>query len=70
MLLAEVADEIDRLHDQPDSTCRCMLAVNAYLANMTEDNRHIVRDRYLDIPEHLRHYTLGDMDYGAGPCGS
>jgi hypothetical protein len=32
MLLSEVADEIDRLNDRPNSTGRCLHAVDAYLA--------------------------------------
>ncbi|GIE34632.1 hypothetical protein Ait01nite_076770 [Actinoplanes italicus] len=62
MLLAEVADEIDRLNDRPDSTGRCMEAVRAYLADSTEENRLRVREGYLAIPGHLRVYALGDMD--------
>ncbi|MCP3785206.1 hypothetical protein NLX85_17720 [Micromonospora sp. A3M-1-15] len=45
MLLGEVADEIDRLNDRPDSTGRCLLAVQAFLADMSERNRLAVRDR-------------------------
>ena len=37
MLIGEITDEIDRLDDQP--TDRCLLAVEQYLADMTEDNR-------------------------------
>ncbi|HWS36504.1 MAG TPA: hypothetical protein VN408_27680 [Actinoplanes sp.] len=61
-LLAEVADDIDRLNGRPDSTGRCLLAVQAYLADPTEDNRLLVRQGYLAIPEHQRVYALGDMD--------
>lgn len=67
MLIGEVADEIDRLNDRPDSTDRCLLAVEQYLADMTEDNRLAVRDRYLAIPEHRRVYALGDMDRKDAP---
>jgi predicted NAD-dependent protein-ADP-ribosyltransferase YbiA (DUF1768 family) len=62
MLLGEVADEIDRLNERPDSTDRCVLAVKTYLADPSEQHRLAVRDRYLAIPEHLRIYALGDMD--------
>ncbi|MEV6630211.1 NADAR family protein [Actinoplanes sp. NPDC051470] len=62
MLVGEVADEIDRLNDRPDSTGRCLMAVETYLGDPTEANRLAVRDRYLAIPEHLRVYALGDMD--------
>jgi predicted NAD-dependent protein-ADP-ribosyltransferase YbiA (DUF1768 family) len=67
MLLGEVADEIDRLNGRPDSTDRCLAAVKTYLADMTEENRLAVRDRYLAIPEHLRTYALGDMDRKDAP---
>lgn len=62
MLLGEVADELDRLNDRPDSTRRCLQAVQEYVNDPTEERRLVVRDRYLAIPEHLRVYALGDMD--------
>ncbi|GAA2460208.1 hypothetical protein GCM10010191_95780 [Actinomadura vinacea] len=62
MLLGEVADEIDRLNDRPDSTDRCLQALDRYLDTRTEEDRQALRDAYLDIPEHLRVYALGDMD--------
>jgi predicted NAD-dependent protein-ADP-ribosyltransferase YbiA (DUF1768 family) len=62
MLLAEVADEIDRLNARPDSTGRCLEAVRAYLGDASEENRLRVREGYLAIPRHLRVYALGDMD--------
>ncbi|XVQ11386.1 NADAR family protein [Spirillospora sp. CA-255316] len=62
MLLGEVADEIDRLNDRPDSTGRCRQALDRYLETRTEEDRQALRTAYLDIPEHLRVYALGDMD--------
>jgi predicted NAD-dependent protein-ADP-ribosyltransferase YbiA (DUF1768 family) len=62
MLLGEVADEIDRLNDRPDSTGRCKLALRRYLSSRAESDRLALREAYLAIPEHLRHYALGDMD--------
>ncbi|XVU29539.1 NADAR family protein [Actinoplanes sp. CA-054009] len=62
MLLGEVGDEIDRLNGRPDSTGRCLQAVRDYLSDATEDNRLLIRERYLAIPGHLRTYALGDMD--------
>lgn len=61
-LLAEVLDEVDQLNDRPDSTARCLAAVDVFLAEQTEDNRTALRTAYLAIPEHLRVYALGDMD--------
>lgn len=66
-LIGEVADEIDRLRGQPDSTDRCMQALNSYLRSRTEDDRLVLREAYEAIPGHLRTYALGDMDYGDAP---
>jgi predicted NAD-dependent protein-ADP-ribosyltransferase YbiA (DUF1768 family) len=66
-LLGEVADEIDRLNDRPDSTGRCLQALDRYLETRAEPDRHAMRAAYLGIPEHLRHYALGDMDAKDGP---
>ncbi|MEZ0077143.1 NADAR family protein [Planotetraspora sp. GP83] len=62
-LLGEVADEIDRLNDRPDSTGRCLLALERFLQTRAEADRVALRATYQAIPEHLRVYALGDMDY-------
>ncbi|GGW76487.1 NADAR family protein [Streptomyces caelestis] len=62
LLLAEVRDTIDKLNGRPDSTDRCLAAVDAFLADRTEENRAAARAAYLAIPETQRHYALGDMD--------
>ncbi|MFE6524830.1 NADAR family protein [Streptomyces sp. NPDC057794] len=62
LLLAEVRDTIDQLNGRPDSTGRCLAAVDAFLAEPTEENRVIARAAYYAIPETQRHYALGDMD--------
>ncbi|WP_030443549.1 NADAR family protein [Actinoplanes subtropicus] len=61
-LLGEVADEIDHLNDRPDSTDRCLQALDRYLQTRTEADRQLLRAAYLAVPEHVRHYALGDMD--------
>lgn len=38
-LVAEIRDTIDQLNDRPDSTARCLAAVDAFLAGPTEENR-------------------------------
>jgi hypothetical protein len=38
-------------------------AAEAYCIDQSEANRGALLDAYLSIPEHLRHYALGDMDY-------
>ncbi|MUN35591.1 NADAR family protein [Actinomadura litoris] len=67
MLLGEVADDIERLNDRPDSTDRCLTRLDRYLATRDEDDRRALREAYLAIPEHKRHYALGDMDRKDGP---
>ncbi|MEU6908618.1 hypothetical protein ABZ935_25250 [Streptomyces coeruleorubidus] len=67
LLLAEVRDTIDQLNGRPDSTARCLAAVDAFLADRTEENRTAARAAYLGIPETQRHYALGDMDRAPGP---
>ncbi|NDU77921.1 DUF1768 domain-containing protein [Actinomadura sp. DSM 109109] len=62
MLLGEVADDIERLNDRPDSTDRCLDLLDRYLESRDEADRLALREAYLAIPEHTRHYALGDMD--------
>ncbi|MER8185650.1 NADAR family protein [Kitasatospora sp. NPDC094015] len=62
LLLGEVRDEIDRLNGRPDSTGRCPAVAETYLVGPSEEGRAALRDAYLAIPEHFRHYALGDMD--------
>ncbi|MFD5198963.1 NADAR family protein [Streptomyces sp. NPDC058375] len=77
LLLAEVRDTLDELNGRPDSTGRCLAAVDAFLADRSEANRAAVRAAYLAVPETKRHYALGDMDrkdqplraLAAGPGG-
>jgi predicted NAD-dependent protein-ADP-ribosyltransferase YbiA (DUF1768 family) len=66
-LLGEVADEIDKLNGRPDSTGRCLLALDRYSQSRSEEDRAALRTAYEAIPEHLRHYALGDMDYKDWP---
>ncbi|MET9607295.1 NADAR family protein [Streptomyces sp. NPDC006512] len=62
LLLAEVRDSIDQLNGRPDSTGRCLAAVDAFLADRTEENRAAARAAFLAIPTTQRRYSLGDMD--------
>ncbi|MFF4341782.1 NADAR domain-containing protein [Kitasatospora sp. NPDC001540] len=62
LLVAEVRDTIDQLNGRPDSTGRCLAAVDAFLADRTEENRAAARAAFLAIPETQRRYALGDMD--------
>ncbi|WP_327252902.1 NADAR family protein [Streptomyces sp. NBC_01244] len=61
LLVAEVRDTIDRLNERPDSAGRCMAAVEAFLADRTEENRSAARTAFLAVPVSRRR-ALGDMD--------
>ncbi|GGQ03736.1 hypothetical protein GCM10010266_29070 [Streptomyces griseomycini] len=61
-LVAEIRDTIDQLNGRPDSTDRCLAAVDAFLADRTEEKRAAARDAYFAIPRTQRPYALGDMD--------
>lgn len=67
MLLGEVADDIERLNGRPDSTARCLNALDRYLESRDEGDRRALREAYLAIPEHKRIYSLGDMDHKDRP---
>ncbi|SEM19972.1 NADAR family protein [Streptacidiphilus jiangxiensis] len=62
LLVAEIRDTIDQLNGRPDSTGRCLAAVDTFLADRTEENRTTARIAYLAIPISQRRYALGDMD--------
>ena len=51
LLLAEVRDTIDQLNGRPDSTDRCLAAVDAFLADRTEEKR---ADGPRGLPRHPR----------------
>ncbi|MCX5206562.1 NADAR family protein [Streptomyces sp. NBC_00237] len=77
-LIGEVRDEIEELNGRPTSTARCLVAVEVFLAERTDANRAALRAAYLEIPESLRVYALGDTDardlplqvLAAGPGGT
>ncbi|MFE2115816.1 NADAR family protein [Streptomyces microflavus] len=62
LVLAEVRDTIDQLNHRPDSTGRCLAAVDVFLTDRTEENRAAARTAFLAIPTSQRRYALGDMD--------
>ncbi|MBU2669359.1 NADAR family protein [Actinoplanes bogorensis] len=66
-VLADLADEVDRLNDRPDSAGRCREALDAYAADPAPDGLALVRSRYHAVPEHRRIYMLGDMDHNDVP---
>lgn len=59
---AEVVDRIESLNNRPDSSDRCLDALDAYLADETEANRQLRADAFEAIPDHRKSYILGDMD--------
>lgn len=61
-LIDEVADEIDRLNDRPDSTGRLQEAIRAYVADPSDTKRRQVRAAYEAVPAHHRMYVIGDQD--------
>ncbi|MFJ9767632.1 NADAR family protein [Streptomyces erythrochromogenes] len=77
LLVAEVRDTIDQLNGRPDSTERCLAAVDVFLADRTEENRAAAGAAFLAVPESQRRFALGDMDrkdwplrvLAAGPGG-
>jgi len=66
-LLGEVADAIDTLNERPDSTGRCLLALDQYLQTRSDADQAALRAAYEAIPVHLRRYALGDMDRKDAP---
>ncbi|MFE4449254.1 NADAR family protein [Streptomyces sp. NPDC056796] len=67
LLVAEVRDTIDELNGRPDSTGRCLAAVDVFLADRTEENRVAAEAAFLAVPVSQRRYALGDMDRKDGP---
>ncbi|MET8998972.1 NADAR family protein [Amycolatopsis sp. NPDC004169] len=63
LVIGELADEVDRLNDRPDSSRRCWNAVLAYAADPTAAHLELVREAYHAVPGHRRVFVLGDMDH-------
>jgi ribA/ribD-fused uncharacterized protein len=61
-LIAEVADEIEHLAGRPTSEDRCLTALDRYLDEPSDMHLAVLREAYFAVPEHLRHYLLGDQD--------
>jgi predicted NAD-dependent protein-ADP-ribosyltransferase YbiA (DUF1768 family) len=66
-VIADLADEVDRLNDRPDSSGRCWDALLGYAAEPSPATLAIVRERYHAVPEHRRIFMLGDMDQNDVP---
>jgi ribA/ribD-fused uncharacterized protein len=61
-LIAEVADEIERLAKRPTTSDKCLAALDNYLDEPTDEHLTALRDAYFAVPGHLRLYILGDQD--------
>jgi len=62
MLLGEVRDEIDKLNGRPDSTERCMTALETFRDRPTDANRAALREAFGAIPKHRLLYW-NSMDW-------
>ena len=60
-LIKEVADELERLNNRPNSFDRCLDAYKLFQEDPTEETREKLRQAYEAVPEHNRMF-LGDMD--------
>lgn len=60
--IKEVEDTLNRLQKKKTVADICLEAFAIFLMEPTEENRIKLQKSYLDIPEHLRCYILGDMD--------
>jgi predicted NAD-dependent protein-ADP-ribosyltransferase YbiA (DUF1768 family) len=67
-LLADIADDLDRLEGRPHSSRLAYDAFLAYAADPTEAALATARECYLAIPGHRRIYFLGDMDQNDVPA--
>ncbi len=61
-LIKEVEDIICELKGLPTSLDICRSTFEKYNNNPTEENKQNLKKAYEDMPEHNRHYVLGDME--------
>lgn len=61
-LIKEVADIINELNNRPTVFEICRNAFDEYNDNPNEENKTKLKKAYENIPEHNRHYVLGDME--------
>ena len=60
-LIKDVADELERLNNRPNSFDRCLDAYKLFQEDPTEEARENLRQAYEAVPKHNRMF-LGDMD--------
>lgn len=61
-LIKEVQDVINELNGRQTTSEICRDVFKGYNQNPTEENKVKLKRAYEDMPEHNRHYVLGDMD--------
>jgi hypothetical protein len=66
-LIGAVEDFMAGMRGRPGSGCRLGDALEAYLADRSEQKRLALRTAYLAVPWHHRRYLLGDMDWKDWP---
>lgn len=68
--IKEVRDTIDELQGKSTSSERCRKAFSAFLKSPEASARENLKTQYERVPEHLKKYTLGDMDAKDGDIKS
>ena len=68
--LKEIQDTISDLNDQPTSLELCRNAYEQYLDDKSTENKIKLRKAYYAMPEHMRHFVLGDMQAKDSPITS
>ena len=63
----EVEDTIAKLQGRPGREDHCREVFEEFLREPTESKRTQLEVAYQNVPEHLRRYLLGDMDFKDGP---
>lgn len=69
-LIKEIEDTIAELNGKPTSLELCRSAYEAYLVDSTVENKKELRKAYYAMPEHMRHFVLGDMEAKDSPITS
>jgi len=65
--IKEIKDIISDLNDEPTSLALCRDVYEQYLQNKTVENKKKLRKAYYAMPEHMRHFVLGDMQLKDSP---
>jgi predicted NAD-dependent protein-ADP-ribosyltransferase YbiA (DUF1768 family) len=66
-LIKEVVDTVADLQGSPSSSVQFNAALSSFLADRTEESRTALRAAYVEVPQHMRRYLLGDQDMADWP---